>query len=84
MCLQIALAVLFPPLAFLLDGQIVKAVVAFVLYAVALVLIFTGIGTLIGAPLALALIIWAVVSANNGRNAKRLREMERRITEGRS
>lgn len=80
MIITIVVAVICPPLAFLLQGKIVKAAVALVLWIAAVVLALTGVGLVIAGPLSLALIIWAIVSASNARNDRKLRDLEDRLS----
>lgn len=53
----------FPGIGTIIVGKIVSGVVQFLLYALAVTLIATGIGALFGIPLAIVIWIWAVVSA---------------------
>ncbi|HZT49822.1 MAG TPA: hypothetical protein VFA64_17755 [Hyphomicrobiaceae bacterium] len=53
----------FPGVGTIIVGKIVAGVIQFLLYAVAVALIATGIGALFGVPLAVVVWIWAVVSA---------------------
>jgi hypothetical protein len=53
----------FPGIGTIIVGKVVSGVIQFLLYAVAVALIATGIGALFGVPLAIVVWIWAVVSA---------------------
>ena len=53
----------FPGIGTIIVGKIVSGVVQFLLYAAAVALIATGVGALIGIPIAIVVWIWAIVSA---------------------
>jgi TM2 domain-containing membrane protein YozV len=53
----------FPGIGTIVVGKIVAGVIQFLLYAAAVALVATGIGALVGVPLAVVVWIWAVVSA---------------------
>ena len=53
----------FPGIGTILVGKIVSGVVQFLLYAAAVALIATGVGALLGIPIAIVVWIWAIVSA---------------------
>jgi uncharacterized membrane protein len=73
---MILIAILIPPLSFLLRGKIFATIISSVLYVIAFFLyVFFGSGLLIHVALA----VWAVVSRNNARHDKKLREMEERL-----
>ncbi|MFY0672777.1 MAG: hypothetical protein JXQ87_05210 [Bacteroidia bacterium] len=73
---MILIAILIPPLSFLLRGKIIATIVSTFLYVIAFFLyVFFGSGFFIHVALA----VWAVVSRNNARNDKKLKEMEERL-----
>jgi TM2 domain-containing membrane protein YozV len=53
----------FPGIGTIIVGKIITGVIQFLLYAGAVALVATGIGALVGVPLAIVVWIWAVVSA---------------------
>ena len=53
----------FPGVGTIIVGKIFSGVVQFILYAIAVALVATGVGALIGFPLGLCVWIWGIVSA---------------------
>lgn len=73
---MILIAILLPPLSFFLRGKIFAGIISSILYVIGFFLyVFFGAGILLHIGLA----IWAVVSRNNAKNDKKLKEMEKRI-----
>jgi TM2 domain-containing membrane protein YozV len=61
--LGIVVSLFFPGVGTIIVGKIVSGVVQFLLYALAWALIATGVGALVGFPIAVVVWIWAIVSA---------------------
>jgi len=53
----------FPGIGSLIVGKIVQGVVQFVLLLIAGILILTGLGAIVGIPLYLIALIWAIITA---------------------
>ena len=61
--LGIIVNLFFPGIGTIIVGKPVSGVVQFILYAIAVGLVATGIGAIIGIPLGICVWIWAIVSA---------------------
>jgi TM2 domain-containing membrane protein YozV len=61
--LGIIVNLFFPGIGTIIVGKPVSGVVQFILYAIAVGLVATGIGAIIGIPLGICVWIWAILSA---------------------
>ncbi len=61
--LVVLLNIFLSPIGTLVAGKIVVGLIQLVLMAIAVILIFTGIGAILGFPLALIVWIWGLVVA---------------------
>jgi predicted membrane metal-binding protein len=73
---MILVAILVPGLSFLLRGKLISALAALILQVIA---VFTSLVFGIGFMLWLILAIWAVVSYQNAKTARRHKEMLKAI-----
>lgn len=73
---MILIAIFLPPLSFFLRGKVIAGIISSILYIIGFFLyVFFGAGILLHIGLA----VWAVVSRNNAKNDKKLKQMENRI-----
>ncbi|MGB0432382.1 MAG: YqaE/Pmp3 family membrane protein [Bacteroidia bacterium] len=73
---MILIAILIPPLSFLLRGKIFAFIVSSILYVFGFfIYVFFGAGFMLHVGLA----VWAVISRVNAKNDKKMKDMERRI-----
>jgi uncharacterized membrane protein YqaE (UPF0057 family) len=73
---MILIAIFLPPISFFLRGKIIAGIISSILYIIGFFLyVFLGAGILLHIGLA----VWAVVSRNNAKSDKKLKQMENRI-----
>jgi uncharacterized paraquat-inducible protein A len=76
---MILIAILLPPLVFFLIGRFFAGIISSIFYIIAIVIAFTGILLPVAFIIYLALMIWAIVSRNNAKTEKKMKQMEKRI-----